>query len=98
MPPVAVLEQILILRLHLDEVDTDNGCLRVMPGSHRSGLGEQPDIDPVVCHGTIGTALLMRPLLWHASAKVRDDRPRRVLHLEFAHQDLPGGLDWAERW
>jgi len=36
-PPVAMLEQMLTVRLHLDPTDASNGALRVLPGSHRSG-------------------------------------------------------------
>jgi ectoine hydroxylase-related dioxygenase (phytanoyl-CoA dioxygenase family) len=36
-PPVQVLEQVLALRLHLDDCDERNGALRVVPGSHLLG-------------------------------------------------------------
>ena len=36
-PPVERLEQMLTVRLHLDDADEGNGALRVLPGSHRSG-------------------------------------------------------------
>jgi hypothetical protein len=34
-PPVELLEQMLIVRIYLDNADETNGALRVMPGSHR---------------------------------------------------------------
>src|SRR5579859_5606345 len=34
-PPVSLLEQMLTLRLHLDDCDESNGALQVIPGSHR---------------------------------------------------------------
>lgn len=36
-PPVSVLDQMLTLRVHLDDTDKANGALRVLPGSHKHG-------------------------------------------------------------
>jgi len=36
----------------------------------------------------------MRPLLLHASSACVVNNPRRVIHLEFAAQDLSNGLRW----
>jgi hypothetical protein len=41
-------------------------------------------ITPVVCVASAGAVVAMRPLLVHASSKASDDRPRRVLHVEYA--------------
>ena len=37
-PPLGVLQQMLTVRLHLDDCLDDNGPLRVVPGSHRTIL------------------------------------------------------------
>jgi hypothetical protein len=42
-----------------------------------------------------GGVLLMRPLLLHASSASQVPRHRRVLHIEWAAQELPGGLQWC---
>jgi ectoine hydroxylase-related dioxygenase (phytanoyl-CoA dioxygenase family) len=101
-PPVRVLEQMVILRLHLDDADESNGALRVVPGSHQVGLIHEDQIDswvqrhpPVTCLVPRRGAVLMRPLLLHASSKATRPAHRRVLHLEFAAASLPGGLNWA---
>jgi hypothetical protein len=100
-PPECVLEKMLTLRIHLDDCTRNNGALCVIPGSHRSGLLEQFEIDalvasraPVVCDAECGTALAMRPLLLHASSPAASPTHRRVVHLEFAAEPLPGGLEW----
>lgn len=49
-----------------------------------------------LCPVPAGGALLMRPLLQHASSKSSSGKPRRVLHFVFAPRDLPAGLRW--RW
>jgi hypothetical protein len=38
----------------------------------------------------------MRPLLLHASSPAQRPGHRRVIHLEFAAGELPGGLEWHE--
>jgi hypothetical protein len=43
-----------------------------------------------------GGALVMRPLLLHASSKATSLAPRRVLHFVFGPPKLPAGLEW--RW
>jgi len=102
-PPVALLQRMVTVRLHLDDCGADNGALRVMPGSHAAGvltdaaLAEWQQRQPVVCEVPRGGALLMRPLLLHASSSAVNPRHRRVLHLEYAIDELPNGLKWFER-
>lgn len=103
-PPAAVLEAMLTLRLHLDDCGPDAGPLRVLPGTHRFGrLTAEQIARETACGGEItcllprGGALLMRPLLLHSSSKARRPGHRRVLHVEFAAEDLPGDLCWRSR-
>lgn len=100
-PPVHILERVVAVRLHLDDMDEDNGPLRVLPGSHRVGIMDDADIErwrasvgPIVCSAAAGDALLVRPLLLHASSPARRPRRRRVLHIEYASTELGGGLEW----
>lgn len=102
-PPVAMLERMLTVRLHLDEADASNGALRVLSGSHRLGRLSAPQVrelraaqSEVLCAVAAGDALLMRPLLLHASGRSTSPRHRRVLHIEYAAFDLPPGLAWHE--
>ncbi|AMJ65348.1 phytanoyl-CoA dioxygenase family protein [Hymenobacter sp. PAMC 26628] len=101
-PPVEVLENTITVRLHLDDCDATNGALKVVPGSHRRGVVPAETIagqtaTAAVCAVPAGGALLMKPLLLHASNRSTSDRPRRVVHLEFSAQELPAGLVWRER-
>jgi hypothetical protein len=100
-PPTVVLEDMLTLRLHLDDCDDDNGALRVIPGSHCDGFLSAERIreltareTPVVCDAQVGDVLVMRPLLLHGSSPARLPSHRRVVHLEFATEPLPHGLVW----
>ncbi|MGA3172516.1 MAG: phytanoyl-CoA dioxygenase family protein [Chthoniobacteraceae bacterium] len=100
-PPAAVIEGMITLRLHLDDCDADNGALRVLPGSHRGGILSAEQIQcwrkkepEAICAVAKGGILAMRPLLLHASSPALRPRHRRVIHLEFAMDELPGGLEW----
>lgn len=88
--PEALVAQVRSLRLHLDDSGPDTGPLLVKPGSHR-GL----EAEPVELNARRGDAFLMHPLLLHASARPKALAPRRVLHIEWAGFELPGGLEWA---
>jgi ectoine hydroxylase-related dioxygenase (phytanoyl-CoA dioxygenase family) len=73
-PPPEVMSDILAIRLHLDESGIDNGPLRVIAGSHREGrlsteqIGSWDKENSVSCTVPKGGALVMRPLLLHASS------------------------------
>ncbi len=103
-PPIGLLEQMLAVRLHLDDADEANGALRVLPGTHRLGRLSPAQVQEqrarqadVLCAVTAGDALLMRPLLLHASGRLSNaSRRRRVLHIEYAAFTLPDELCWHE--
>ncbi|MGC4032751.1 MAG: phytanoyl-CoA dioxygenase family protein [Tepidisphaeraceae bacterium] len=100
-PPAAVLERMLTIRIHLDDCPADNGPLLVVPGSHNGGVMAIETLDTAACDAnavactlTAGSAVLMRPLLLHASRKSAAPAHRRVLHLDFAADPLPSPLRW----
>ena len=101
-PPANILESIIAIRLHLDETPASGGALRVIPSSHRLGRlshrkiqSLQENTETVVCPVAAGGAMVMSPLLVHASSPARAPDHRRVLHFEFTAIDLPGGLEWS---
>jgi len=100
-PPHTVLERMITVRLHLDDCSVANGALRVLPGSHRDGLLDDNGIErrtksvtATVCEVPKGGLLLMKPLLLHASFPSESPGHRRVLHIDYAQDPLPGGLKW----
>lgn len=102
-PPVELLQQMLTVRLHLDAADESNGALRVLPGSHRLGRLSAERIQQLrseqaefLCRVSAGDAMLMRPLLLHASSRSTSAQHRRVLHIDYAAFTLPDELDWHE--
>ncbi len=97
--PAKALEKVLAVRLHLDDSNLRNGPLRILPGTHNAGVLTDDEIhelsgkiQAVECPVPLGGAILMCPLIVHASSKSTSDDPRRVLHIEYASEKeiLPG--------
>lgn len=101
-PPAEILERIVALRIHLDDVTHRNGPLKVALGSHLRGrihsdqaASVAQGADCLVCTGPRGSALIMSPLTLHASSKSEFPHlRRRVLHIEYSDAQLPAGLSW----
>jgi ectoine hydroxylase-related dioxygenase (phytanoyl-CoA dioxygenase family) len=89
--PAPALERVVALRIHLDDSTMDNGPLRVLPGTHTRGVLTDDEIHgfaerlaPVTCIVPRGGVVMLKPLIVHASSKVRGPMPRRVVHIEYA--------------
>ena len=101
--PTWALSRVIALRIHLDASTLENGPLRVIPKSHHAGVMADDDVlaaarasAPIDCLVGRGGVLSMRPLLIHSSSKVLNDRPRRVLHIEYASRvELGPGIRLA---
>jgi hypothetical protein len=100
-PPTSVLEQLVAVRVHLDDCAAEAGALRVVPKSHLEGRVDRQRAEALrLQHGETvvpvarGGALIMRPLILHASSKATSGTPRRVLHFVFGPPKLPLGLEW----
>jgi hypothetical protein len=100
-PPMPLLESMVTLRLHLDPCGPDNAPLKVAPGSHRLGQIAAPDAARIAKAHPILTCLAEPGDVWaystpilHASDRAAAPDRRRVLQVDFAAADLPGGLEW----
>jgi len=101
-PSINVLNKMVAFRIHLDDTDEKNGCLKVIPNSHKLGILAQNEIDliskkeqPFSCTVKGGDALIMRPHLLHSSSKSDIPSHRRVVHIEFSSYQLPCNLSWT---
>lgn len=102
-PPVEVLANMVAVRIHLDDCHANNGPLRVIPGSHYHGWPDDEIEDwkqrgpELICTVDCGGVVTMCPLTLHASSASQAAGHRRVIHIEYAADDLPGRLDWNNR-
>lgn len=101
-PPAEIMHNIIAVRLHLDDCSSDNGALKVLRGSHHHGrISEssmphlQTNFEEAVCEVSRGGAVLMNPLILHASSPKTEEGHRRVIHFEFTAQALPDPLEWS---
>jgi ectoine hydroxylase-related dioxygenase (phytanoyl-CoA dioxygenase family) len=81
----------------LDDFTADNGTLRVVPGTHRSGARPQEVLaDPSAPHpgevlvtGRAGDVVVMNAHLWHGGTANRTDGRRLALHAFYCRRDKP---------
>ena len=100
-PPVEVLEGMTTMRLHLDPVPADNAPLLIAVGSHRLGRIPTSEVRAMVdrcgvvaCLADAGDVWLYSTPVLHASDAATHAGHRRVLQVDYAVGDLPGGLEW----
>lgn len=100
-PPFDLLAQMVTLRAHLDDVPPSNAPLLIAPGSHRLGRVAVDAMDEAVercgrhvCLAQAGDVWLYATPILHASDAATSPASRRVLQVDFAAFDLPGGLEW----
>lgn len=102
-PDIGVLNNMVTFRLHLDASTEENGCIRLIPGSHEQGLLAASEIascveksEFVLCEAKRASALVMRPHILHASSKASKPSSRKVLHVEYSSYSLPEGLQYVD--
>ncbi len=100
-PPPTLLARMLTLRVHLDDTLAGNAPLLVAPGSHRCGLVPESKIEDVVrrcgtlaCTADAGDVWLYATPILHASEAATRPTHRRVLQVDYAAEESPGGLEW----
>jgi ectoine hydroxylase-related dioxygenase (phytanoyl-CoA dioxygenase family) len=100
-PPSDILEDIVTVRIHLDDCNVQNGALRVLPKSHTNiqnyaHLDNDFEKEEVICAVKKGGVLLLKPLIFHSSKRTENAASRRVIHIEFSSKELPKPLIWHE--
>lgn len=99
-PPIEILENIVTIRIHLDETNEKNGAMKVVPKSHSKKIYRPETIDwstekEVSCDVNKGGVMLMKPLLLHASGRTTNNQRRRVIHIELSNFNLPNEINWS---
>jgi ectoine hydroxylase-related dioxygenase (phytanoyl-CoA dioxygenase family) len=100
-PRTEILSRMVSVRIHLDDCNANDGALKVLPGSQAQGVISGKALEhwtshqkEVVVPARAGDAIIIRPLLLHASEPCTQGN-RRIIHIEYAAETLPGGLEWA---
>lgn len=100
-----VPEEYVTCWLALDDAELDNGCLWVIPGSHRQGTlphhngagpfrvgHDGPDLDGVPVPVERGSVLVFSSLLMHRSGPNTTDRPRRAWIIQWCAKSAASAL------
>lgn len=100
-PPFEVLRAMITLRVHIDPVTQTNAPLLIAPRSHRLGRIPEIEIPAAVARCGVATCLAEPGDVWayatpilHASERATKPSHRRVLQVDYAVGELPGGLAW----
>ncbi|MCB1356851.1 MAG: phytanoyl-CoA dioxygenase family protein [Maritimibacter sp.] len=100
-PPLSALDDMLFVRVHLDDTDGSNGAMQIAVGSHAGGIVLSATAEQVAntypvetCDAKRGDVLILKMLTLHASSPARVQSGRRVLRIDFASRDLPAPLSW----
>jgi hypothetical protein len=100
-PPFDLLAGMVTVRVHLDAVPETNAPLLVSPGSPKRGRIPTAEIPEVVRRCGIITCLAAAGDIWlyatpilHSSDAAVAPLHRRVLQIDYAVGQLPGGLEW----
>lgn len=101
-PPFAIIERMITLRIHLDDVPANNAPLMIAAGSHRLGRIADREVETIIarlgvhlCLARRGDGWLYSTPILHASAASTAMAHRRVLQIDYNADQLPPGLDWA---
>lgn len=82
-------DQLVAVRLHLDNCSAQNGGLEIIPNTHRQGLLSNEELNnaciqpKVVLDQPKGSIMFMHPFVLHASAPNISNARRRVIHCEY---------------
>ena len=101
-PPLHVLDEMLFVRVHLDDTDHGNGAMEIAVGSHVQGIvpaaiaADTAHRHPIEsCEAKRGDVLVLKMLTLHGSKPSKASSSRRVFRIDFASTDLPIPLNWG---
>lgn len=100
-PPLSILNEMLFVRIHLDDNDQSNGAMEIAVGSHSKGLVPSAEAESVAqtfpietCEAKRGDVLILKMLTLHSSKPAQIESGRRVFRIDFSSIQLPPPLLW----
>ena len=101
--PQVVLNEMLFVRVHLDDAEGESGNMEIALNSHRLGKVASQDaaraaqeFEREVCYAKRGDVLVLEMLTLHRSLPSKSSTPRRVFRLDYSAAHLPEPLVWAK--
>lgn len=102
-PPIDLLAHMLVVRIHIDPCDEQNGAMEIAQGSHKLGFvpastagSAVKSLPTEVCEADAGDVLIMKALTLHRSRKALNASSRRALRVDYAiRSDLDRKLQWS---
>ena len=95
-PPFDLLERMMTIRIHIDDVSNDNAPLKIALGSHRMGRVPEDSVkarvsecEQICCLAQAGDVWLYSTPILHASDRSLGVGRRRVLQLDYSADELP---------
>ena len=100
-PPISLLENMLFVRVHLDDSTEENGAMEIALGSHQEGAvvaseaaGIANTYQREITTAKSGDILVLAMLTLHRSLSSQSKDSRRVLRVDFSPDTLPSPLSW----
>lgn len=100
-PPLSILDEMLFVRIHLDDNDQSNGAMEIAVGSHSNGFIPSAEAESVAkkfpietCEAKRGDVLILKMLTLHSSKPAQIQSGRRVFRIDFSSTQLPLPLSW----
>ena len=101
-PPVALLDRMLFVRVHLDNANAGNGAMEIALGSHRLGRVTTDEAEQAalsckreICLAQRGDVQVLKMGILHRSRPSRTTAPRRAIRIDFCADNLPPPLLWS---
>jgi ectoine hydroxylase-related dioxygenase (phytanoyl-CoA dioxygenase family) len=101
-PPLALLDTMLFVRVHIDPSTAENGAMEIALGSHHAGKVRAENANEIAANyeteltvADPGDVLILAMLVLHRSLPSKSKDGRRALRIDYASQPLPEPLAWA---
>ncbi len=103
-PPQEILNQMLFVRVHLDDTFAENGAMEIVPCSHTLGVIPAASANDIAqnhptefCEARAGDIQILHMAILHRSRPSQSTAPRRALRIDYAPQILPHPLQWISQ-